>query len=187
MKYFGVLLVLMTSLVFAQTTGEVFPEMGGVTLDDEEITVPIDTKGKYTFLALAFSKEAEHDLNTWAEPLYYHFMPESKGKNLFASFYDVNLFFVPMFSGAAQVVEKNARKKAIEHLDEKLHSKVLFYKGGMKEMKEYKKVLDMSNKKVPYFFLLDENGKIVQATSGAYTQQKMIPFDNILDEAGVDQ
>ncbi len=180
MKKITVLLLVVASVVFSQTTGIMFPEMDGVTLDNHHVSIPNDTKGKYTFLALAFSKEAEHDLNTWTEPLYYHFMPESKGKNLFASFYDVNLYFVPMFSGAAKAIEKGARKKAIEHLDKKLHSKVLFYKGSVKE---YKKTLEMKDKKIPYFFLLDESGNIVHTSSGKYTSKKMIPFDDILDEA----
>lgn len=174
------LLIFCTSFTYAQTTGITFPNLSGYTLSDQEVTIPNDTRGKYTFIALAFSKEAEADLNTWVEPIYYHFMPESKGKNLFADFYDVNLFFVPMFSGAAKAIQKSARKKALEHLDPKYHDKAIFFKGSIKD---YKKILDMKDKKVPYFFLLDENGKIVQATSGKYTKDKMIPIDNALDEA----
>ena len=40
----------------------------------------------------------------------------------------------------------------------------------------------MTNKQDPYFFLLDENGKIVYQTSGVFTAEKMIPIEDIMDE-----
>ncbi len=163
-------------------TGKLFPVLEGVTLDDKAISVPKDTKGKYTFLALAQSKKAEDDLNTWAEPLYYHFMTEARSekKTLFSMDYDVNFYLVPMFTGINQVAAGAARKKAVEHMDERFHKYTLFYKGDGKDLR---KELKMKDKDEPYFFLLDETGKIVYTTSGKYDDQKMIQIENILDAA----
>ncbi|MCE2956045.1 MAG: hypothetical protein LW841_02710, partial [Flammeovirgaceae bacterium] len=47
---------------------------------------------------------------------------------------------------------------------------ILFYKG---ELKKYKEALDFERRDIPYFFVLDPEGKIVHATSGAYTEKKM--------------
>ena len=159
-----------------------FPEIGGLSLADEQITIPEDTKGKFTFLAMASSRKAEEALNGWAEPLYYHFMPEAKQEKqmLFVMDYDVNLYFIPMFTGASKALEGKARKKAVEHMDKRLHSRVIFYKGSGKV---YKKELDMKDKNVPYFFLLDKEGKIVHQTSGVYNDDKMIAIEDILDSA----
>lgn len=159
-----------------------FPNMEGITLEDKEISLPNDTKGKYTFLALAFSRKAEDHLNTWSEPIFFNFMPQAKSKaGMFGNdVYDVNLYFIPMFSGAGQLAEGKARKDAVEHMDKRLHSKMLFYKGSIKD---YKDQLDMEEKDEPYFFLLDEKGKIVHTCKGAYTDAKMTKIQNILDDA----
>ena len=47
---------------------------------------------------------------------------------------------------------------------------MLFYKG---ELKTYKAALDFEKKDIPYFFVLDPDGKIVYATSGKYSSAKM--------------
>ena len=174
------LLFLGISLMLAGLqTGKMFPDVTGISLENKEVSIPKDTKGKYTFLALASSKKAEDALNSWAEPLYNHFMAESKGKQLFTMDYDVNLYFVPMFTGASQMLEGSARKKAVEHMDKRLHSRTVFYKGSA----DLKKELNMTEKDQPYFYLLDETGKIVYTTSGAYSDKKMIQIEDILDAA----
>jgi hypothetical protein len=47
---------------------------------------------------------------------------------------------------------------------------ILFYKG---ELKPYKEALDFEKRDIPYFFVLDPEGKIVFATSGAFTEDKL--------------
>ena len=39
----------------------------------------------------------------------------------------------------------------------------------------------MVEKNLPYFFVLDEEGKIVYATSGLYSEKKMSNIEEILD------
>ena len=51
---------------------------------------------------------------------------------------------------------------------------LLFYEGD----KTYKEELDFEKKEVPYFFVLDESGKIKYATSGSFDSKKL---DAIID------
>lgn len=164
-------LVLLASvqMSWAQVVGKLFPDMTAETVDDKKINLPADTKGKYTLLGLAYSKKSEAELNTWFTPVFNKFIQKTNG--MMASFdYDVNVYFVPMFTGLNAAATGTAKKKAIKNVDPQLLPYILFYKG---ELKKYKEALDFERRDIPYFFVLDDEGKIVHATSGAYTEDKM--------------
>ncbi len=156
--------------------GEMFPTLSGQTLDDEVVTIPEQTTGKYTMVGLAWSKKAEEDLQTWLEPVYRTFIAPS-GFSIVD--YDVNIYFIPMFTGVNKMAHGATVKKLKKENLTELSSHVLFYKG---ELKPYKKGLSMNSDHQPYFFLLDKMGKIVYSTSGAYTDEKMEVFEGMLGE-----
>jgi len=82
--------------------GKQFPAITGETLEDVEITIPSDTKGKFTLIAMAYSKKSDEELQTWFEPVHYKFIAKA---GMFDKDYDVNVYFIPMFTG----VKKNIR------------------------------------------------------------------------------
>jgi hypothetical protein len=84
--------------------------------------------------------------------------------------YDVNVYFIPMFTGVNAAATGTAKRKALKNTNPQLLPFILFYKG---ELKKYKEELDFERKDIPYFFVLDANGKIVYATDGAYSDAKM--------------
>ena len=178
MRYFLMLLLLAISMNgFSQVEGKVFPDMEAETVEDVVVNLPVDTRGKYTLLGLAYSQKSEDDLNTWFEPVYLKFIAENKG--LFASFgYDVNVYFVPMFTGIKAAGAGKAKKKAAENIDQRLLPHILFYKG---DLNTYKNALAFEKKDVPYFFVLDNDGKIIYATSGAYTDRKMDEIEALIE------
>lgn len=165
---------------FSQVKGKAFPDMQTSTADGVEVNLPTDTRGKYTLLGLAFSKKSEGDLNTWMEPVFWKFIhkPEGKMDQLFgASSYDVNAYFVPMFTGIKTAATKTAKRQALKKMDARLIPSILFYKG---KLKPYKQALDFQQKDIPYFFVLDKTGKIVYATSGEYSDAKMDQIEEII-------
>ena len=166
----------------AQVVGNPFPEMFTSTADGKVVDLPSDTRGKYTLLGLAFSKKSEDDLNSWMEPVFWKFIdkPEGKIDQLFGNYqYDVNAYFVPMFTGIKTAATKTAKKKALKKMDPRLIPSILFYKG---KLKPYKEELDFQRRDIPYFFVLDENGKIVYATSGKYSDAKMAKVEDMISE-----
>ena len=84
--------------------------------------------------------------------------------------YDVNVYFIPMFTGVNAAATGTAKRKALKNIDPQLLPYILFYKG---DLKTYKEALDFEKRDIPYFFVLDPEGKIVFATSGKYTEDKM--------------
>lgn len=165
------------SLLRAQVVGKQFPIMVAETVEDKKVTIPKETKGKFTLLGLAYSKKSEDELNSWFQPVYQKFIQKNTG--LFESFsYDVNVYFIPMFTGINAAATGTAKKKALKDIDPKLLPHVLFYKG---DLKTYKEALDFEKKDTPYFFVLDKDGKIVYATSGKYTPEKVEEAETLME------
>lgn len=165
-------------VAMAQVVGKAFPDMTAETVEDKKIDLPQSVKGKYTLLGLAYSKKSEDELNTWFQPVFERFIQKQKG-GLFEGFaYDVNVYFVPMFTGINAAATGTAKKKAIKNVDPNLLPYILFYKG---ELKPYKDALDFEKKDIPYFFVLDKDGKIIYATSGKYSKAKMDQIEEVLE------
>lgn len=155
-----------------------FPELKGITLEDMSITLPKDTKGKFTLLGLAYSKAAEAELITWYQPVYSSFIEKNK-PSLFNESYDVNLYFIPMFTGVNQSAIGVTTKKMKEALDKVLHKNVLVYKG---ELKSYKDQLHLDKNDTPYFFVLDKQGNIIHTATGKYSDEKLAKIEELIEE-----
>jgi hypothetical protein len=175
-----VLLVLLTSMAIvshAQVVGKMFPSMEAETVEDKKVLLPDAAKGKFTLVGMAYSKKSEDELNSWFQPVFEKFIQKTSG--VLASFsYDVNVYFVPMFTGVNAAATGTAKRKALKNIDPQLLPYVLFYKG---ELKPYKEALDFEKKDIPYFFVLDDAGKIVYATSGKYTPAKMSQIEDVIE------
>lgn len=162
---------------FAQVIGKSFPEMDAETVEDKVVSLPNDTKGKYTLLGLAYSKKSEDELNGWFSPVFNKFIQKTTG--LMAGFgYDVNVYFVPMFTGVNAAATGIAKRKALKKVDPLLLPYILFYKG---ELKRFKDELDFEKKDIPYFFVLDPDGEIVFATSGSYSESKLDQIEEVIE------
>jgi hypothetical protein len=149
--------------------GKTFPALEAETAEDKKVKLPGDVSGKYTLIGMAYSKKSEDELNSWFQPVFEKFIQKTKG--IMSGFtYDVNVYFVPMFTGVNAAATGTAKKKALKNIDPQLLPYILFYKG---ELKPYKEALDFEKRDIPYFFVLDPQGKIVYATSGKYSDDKM--------------
>ncbi|MEW6469844.1 MAG: hypothetical protein AB1458_13030 [Bacteroidota bacterium] len=167
-------LILSSALLsFTALTGTVFPDISGETLEGKKVSLPKDTKGKSSIIALAYSKEAEEYLRSWLDPAYEKFIAKSELMS-----YDVHLYFIPMFTGAKAATADAAKEKIKKDTDAILHPYVIIYKG---DLDKYKTALGMDKKDVPYIFVLDKDGKVVYSTSGAYSDAKMDNIEEHLD------
>lgn len=153
-----------------------FPEITCMDLTDKEVTVPNDTKGKFTLVGVAFSEQAQKDLYSWSQPVYNMFMDDN---NLNSMVYDPNVHLILMFTGANQVAYNSAKKQIIGGTDESLMDNILLYKG---KMEDYRKTLKMKDRKSPYFYVLDYEGKIIYVTKGRYTQKAIDEVAKLIEE-----
>lgn len=168
---------LLLSLSVEAQVGKMFPDLEAETVEDKKVKLPQDVKGKYTLVGMAYSKKSEDELNSWFQPVFEKFVQKTNG--LMAGFgYDVNVYFVPMFTGVNAAATGTAKRKAIKNIDPQLLPYILFYRG---DLKPYKEALDFERKDIPYFFVLDADGKIVFTTSGKYTTAKMDQVEEAIE------
>ena len=175
------LAIIFISLVSFKNETKIFPQMKGELVSGKTLSLPNDVKGKFTLVSLAYSKKAEEDLDTWQKPLYNKFMVKPKQGGLFSfASYDINMIFVPMFTGIKQKAQGAAKKKLKEGLDKSYYDHVMVFKG---KLSDYQDKLGLKDKTVPYFFVLDKEGKIVYTTSGAYSEDKMDDIEDKIEPA----
>ena len=165
-------LLFLLSFIIAQHLSAQVPAFTGETLENKSVTIPQETSGKYTFLCFASSMKAQKDLESWMDPVYNKFIAKT---GLMDEFYDVNVFFIPVFKGSNASFEETARKKFNETAQADIKSHVLFCKGDLAEVSA---ALNIQNDNIPYFFLLDMQGEIIYRTTGAFSEKK---FDEIED------
>lgn len=167
-------LILFISLNLSAQKGKTFPSMDCETIKNETYSIPKDTKGKFTILGLSWSKKSEHDWETWLQPIYDRFISSD---NFMQTNYDINVYFVVMFTGLNQAAYKNVMEKTQKKLGDDAAQYLLFYKG---KLKEYKKELKLGSKTTPHFYVLDENGKVVYIATGRCTDKKLDEIDALL-------
>lgn len=172
-----VISVFSITILQAQVIGKQFPSMEAETVEDKKVLLPQQTIGKYTLLGLAYSKKSEDELNSWFSPVFGKFIQKTTGL-MSGMGYDVNVYFVPMFTGVNAAATGTAKRKALKNVDSQLLPYILFYKG---ELKPYKEALDFEKRDIPYFFVLDPAGKIIYATSGAYTEEKLDAVEEVIE------
>ena len=164
------LISLFTIGISFSQVGTVFPNMEAESLTNEFVDLPADINGKYSLIGLAYSKKAEDYLKGWFEPVYNQFIYKNPNPGIFDFSFDINTYFIPMFTGAKRPAYKKVMNKLKKTIDKRMLPNVLFYKGTLKE---YKDALNFDGKELPYFYVLDPEGKIVYSTSGRFTQRKM--------------
>lgn len=153
-----------------------FPLIQGETLSGQSTEIPNTSLNKPTIIGLAYSKKAEDDLRTWFQPMYDTFILK---RGMFDDMYDVQLYMVPMFTGMKKAAYETSINKMREEHRKDLFPHILFYKG---ELEPYATDLKMGDKTFPYLFILDQHGKIVYHTSGAFTEKKKDAIETALEE-----
>ena len=170
MKY---TLIALISLFFL--TGEKFTSITGENLNGKTITLPDSSSGKLTLVGLAYSKKSEGSLKSWFMPLYDKFVLK---RGMFDQNYDINTYFIPMFTGLKKSAYENTLRKLKESNRKTLFDHIVFYKG---DLEPYKSDLSLEEKDVPYFFLIDSNGNIIHRAKGKFTENKLEKIEEALD------
>ncbi len=156
--------VMASTSMHAQAT---FPDMVGETTEGTTVTLPDHSKPGYTIVALAYGKKAEPLLERWYGPAYSRFIAKN---GLFAATYQAELYLVPIFVGLNRSAYSGSMNKLRKEVDPEIARRVLFVKDDPRDLI---KALGMTNKDIPYFFVLDQNGKILRRISGAYSVDQL--------------
>ncbi len=175
MKHIITTLTLLFTIIVNSQTKINFPTLNGHTLEGSNVTLPIAGTKKFTIVGLCYKRSAEDDLKTWIQPMYDVFVAKAKGTDYFdvANYYDVNYFFIPLISGFKKAA--NDFKAATQ---QDLWKNVVDCDTDIKLLKSQLKPTDDG---VPYFYVIDEKGKIVEVVTGKYTETKMDKIQEAID------
>jgi hypothetical protein len=169
-------LLVTSSIVLSAQIGRTFPGLQGKTLNNESITLPAKDK-KYTVLAIAFHRQAEEDLKKWLNPLITTFIKDqneaSKGIDL-ADVYDVNFIFIPMINGFQRFADEFKKDT-----DPRLWQYIMDTEKT--DISLVQKSLSIEDNKVPYFFVLNASGTVVQVQSGKYSPAKIDKLEDAIE------
>lgn len=174
MKYLITIITLIYASVVIGQNKE-FPVLTGYTLDGKDIKLPLANTKKFTIIGLCYKRNAEEDLKTWIQPMYETFVADAN-KNDFGdvrNYYDVNYFFIPLISGF-----KKAAADFKASTQEDLWKNVIDCDTDIQVLKVQLKPSDES---IPYFYVIDTNGKIVEIVSGKYSEAKMDKIQDKID------
>lgn len=175
MKKIIIILAIITSTLVSAQIKSVFPALSGHTLEGTAISIPLANTKKFTIVGICYKRSAEEDLKTWIQPMYDVFVAKPNAGDYFdvANYYDVNYFFIPLISGF---------KKAAA--DFKASTQPDLWKNVIDcdtEIKLLKSQLKPSSDDIPYFYVIDTNGKITEVVSGKYSEQKMDKIQEAID------
>ena len=145
-------------------------------LHGKKVVLPQDVIKKKSLIVLAATKKAEEDLQSWMKPFFDTFISDNS-TNIFATeSYDVNTYFIPVFSGVAKAAASNIQKKMLNGLDPILQSHVLIYRGNANKLFDELYL----NKKEVAIIILDSDGSILKKIKGGYHEDKMEEIEKIL-------
>ncbi len=168
----GLLLSLNAISLFGQKKIK-FPTVSTEMISGREVTFPDAFAGKYALVGIGTSKKAEKELRTWQVPVYNKFVLKT---GLMDAMYQVEIAFLPLFTGAAQVA-KNQVIKDLKATNEALVLDHLYiYSGNRAPFTE----IGVEDKTEPYFLLIDAEGRIIWRAEGAFKQAYLDQVEEIL-------
>jgi hypothetical protein len=168
-----VLFALLSNVLPAQK-GARFPQVTGETASGKRTTLPLEGTGRHTVLGLAMSRKAEPLLEEWFEPAYLRFVAKH---GLFANAYQADVRFVPLFTGLDKAAYEPTLKKFRKSATPEVVDLVVFVKADLATIQD---ALGIKDKDVPWFFVLDDRGTVLNAVSGKFTDAKLQALEDVL-------
>lgn len=153
---------------------DVFPTLQGETANGVTVTLPVKTSSKFTIIGLAYGQKASPLLEEWYGPAYLRFVAKH---GLFASAYEADVYFVPLFVGANKAAYEPSLRKFRKSAEPEIVDHVLFSKDDLEPLQE---ALDLDNKDIPYFFVLDSSGRVIHRTHGTFSDEKLEAMEEIM-------
>ena len=135
---------------YAQTVkvvGTKFPEIKSHSLAGNEVSLPEKCAGKITLITVAFIREGQPYIDSWAEP----FLDTYGGRDGF------DYYEVPMMSDQRPEVKDYIDSGMRAGIDQQMHPNVVTFYG---DFGRYRSELEMPDIRLGYAFLIDETGVI---------------------------
>lgn len=165
-----ILLLILSSASRAQS----FPTLSGELANGTAVELPGAPRTPRIVIALAYGQKAQADLEAWYEPAYLRFVAKH---GLFANAYSTELYFVPLFTGANKAAYEPSMKRFRKSATPETADRVVFVRTELETVRD---ALGLKDKDIPYFFVVDREGRIVHREQGAFTDDKLDAIEEAL-------
>lgn len=163
-----ILLGSLTSLCFGQEKtmqhailiGKTFPTIAAETLAGNKMSYPDSIMGKTTLISIAFVREAQSQIDSWANPFETRF----QGRE------DIRYYEIPMLSGKWKLMSFFIDGGMRSGIPKGKHNNVSTYYG---DLRPYLTALNIQDTDLAYLFLLDDQGKIQWHDQGFASEEKL--------------
>jgi hypothetical protein len=169
-KYLILVLVLGLPILFSFKQTNKFPNITCTNLKDKQVVLPTDMQNKRTVIALMLSTKADKYMQNWSQPLYNSLMADGVGGMMSGNMYNANLCFVGAVKGLAKLALPEMIKKAQNQVDKKFHGNFMYTDTDIDILM---KSLNITDKSLPHFIVVEKDGSVIYQTSGAYTEDKL--------------
>lgn len=170
----AVFLIILLPIITIAQTGK-FPSVETEKLNGDIIQVPDEFIGSYTLIGIGTSKRAEEDLRTWQVPVYNKFIAKT---GLMDDMYNVDVCFLPLFTGLAKTAKNKVVKKLKEQNESVVYDHLYIYSGPREPFKAF----GIDEKETPYFFLVDKEGFVAWKGEGRFRQSYFDEIEAILNK-----
>lgn len=165
-----ILLLILSGASRAQS----FPTLSGELANGTAVELPGAPRTPRIVIALAYGQKAQADLEAWYEPAYLRFVAKH---GLFANAYSTELYFVPLFTGANKAAYEPSMKRFRKSATPETADRVVFVRTELETVRD---ALGLKDKDIPYFFVVDREGRIVHREQGAFTDDKLDAIEEAL-------
>lgn len=167
-------LAVMAVLPLITRAQERFPGMKGELADGRTVELPGHSAADFVLIAVAAGQRAQPALEGWYEPAYLRFVAKH---GLFAGAYSVEVFFVPLFTGANKAAYEPSLKRFRKSAAPEVADRVVFVK---EDADEFQRTLALKDRDRPYFFVVDKEGRILHRTEGEFSDDKLEAIEEVL-------
>lgn len=173
MKYIFLIALSFVLTVVKAQVGKPFPIIETVKISGEVVSLPDRIGEGYSLIGMGRSKRAEDALRTWEAPVYNKFIAKT---GLMDDMYDVEIYFLPIFTGASRAAKGKIMEKLRENNEAVVLDHVYIYAGNSEPFDS----IALDDKTEPCFVLVNSNGKIVWSAKGAFRQKYLDEIEAIL-------
>ncbi len=153
--------------------GKPFPIIETVKISGETVSLPDRIGEGYSLIGMGRSKKAEEALRTWEAPVYNKFVAKT---GLMDDMFDVEIYFLPIFTGATRVAKGKIIDKLRENNEALVVDHVYIYSGNSAPFDD----ISLDDKSEPCFVLVNAEGKIVWSARGAFRPKYLDEIEAIL-------
>lgn len=155
--------------------GKPFPSVATEMVSGKKVQLPSGFSAEFVLVGVGTSKKAEENLRTWQTPIYNKFIAKT---GMMDDLYDVQVCFLPLFTGAAKAAKSKVMKKLRENNETVVIGNVYAYSGDRAPFKDF----GLNERKEPYFFLLNEDGVVIWQAKGMFKQSYFDDIEDILTQ-----